>query len=65
MVVATEEVKLLKTLVSDLEKELKTKGERFVEELLLIDSMLNSESHMLSGLLKCTVKRFRVNEYLK
>ena len=51
--------------MSDLEKELKTKGERFVEELLLIDSMLNSESHMLSGLLKCTVKRFRVNEYLK
>ena len=27
MVVATEEVKLLKTLVSDLEKELKTKGD--------------------------------------
>ena len=38
--------------MSDLEKELKTKGERFVEELLLIDSMLNSDSHMLSGLIK-------------
>ena len=35
-----------------LEKELKTKGEIFVEELLLIDIMFNSESHMLSGLIK-------------
>lgn len=31
MVVATEEVKLLKTLVSDLEKELKTKGDCCVD----------------------------------
>ena len=39
--------------MSDLEKELKTKGEIFVEELLLkIDIMFNSDSHMLSGLKK-------------
>ena len=43
----TEEVKLLKTLVSDLEKELKTKGKRkyfFICELRKSDGNMNKSA---------------------